>query len=173
MFKRILLSGLIAALVLTACQTQRGSAKDLLPDIPNTTVVEGETITQFLAKAADGAALAAASPQLIPLIQRVEASLTCYQDLGAVALRTYTDKQFALSAGLIAIVDRKALTDPANFRCVLERRLGTQASSTPTINPASDLHAAEGRQRFHIAYIATTRRCARRFVRAWKAAGQW
>ena len=122
MFKRILLLGLIAAIALAACQAQKGSAKDMLPDVPNTTVVEGQTITQFVAKAADGAALATANPQLIPLVQRVEASLTCYQDLGAVALRTYTDKTFPLSAGVVAIIDRKALTDPTNFaNCVLGR----------------------------------------------------
>ena len=64
MFKRILLLSLMAAIALTACQTQRGSAKDMLPDVPNTTVVEGQTITQFLAKVADGAALAAANPRI-------------------------------------------------------------------------------------------------------------
>ena len=98
-------------------------------------------------KLADGAALAAANPQLIPLVQRVEASLTCYQDLGAVALRTYTDKTFPLSAGIVAIIDRKALTDPANFaNCVLgSAQSAAPGASRPTIQPCTKiLHVEEG-----------------------------
>lgn len=166
MFKRMLLLTLIAAVVLTACQTQRGSAKDLLPEVPNTTVVEGQTITQFVAKAADGAALAAANPELIPLIQRVEASLTCYQDLGAVALRTYTDKTFPLSAGVVAIIDRKALTDPANFgNCVLGRAQAPDASAAaPTIEPCVKTYTLKKNDNeFYIAYVATTKEMCQAF----------
>ena len=166
MFKRILLLSVIAVVALSACQTQRGSASDMLPNVPDTTVVEGETITQFLAKIADGAALAAANPQLIPLIQRVEASLTCYQDLGAVALRTYTDKQFPLSAGIVAIIDRKALTDPANFaNCVLGRAQGAAASAEGlTIQPCTKSYTLKkDDNEFHIAYIATTQEMCQAF----------
>lgn len=165
MFKRILLLGLIAALSLTACQTQRGSARELLPEVPNTTVVEGETITQFLTKVTDGAALVAASPQLVPLIQRVESSLTCYQGLGAVALRTYTDKDFALSAGIIAIIDRKALTNPANFaNCVLGSAQVPDDSTARTIEPCVKTYTLnKDDNEFHIAYIATTREMCQAF----------
>jgi len=164
MFKRIVLLTLLAAVALTACQTQRGSAQDMLPNVPNTTVVEGETITQFLAKVADGAALAAANPELIPVIQRVEASLTCYQGLGAVALRTYTDKTFPLSAGIVAIIDRNALTNPANFgNCVLGRAQGAEASA-PTIQPCSKTYTLKkDDNEFYIAYIATTQEMCQAF----------
>jgi hypothetical protein len=157
MFKRIVILTALAALLLAACQTKQGSAKDLLPDVPNTTVVEGETITQFLTKVADGAALTTANPALIPLIQRVETSLTCYQGLGAVAVRTYTDKTFPLSAGIIAIIDRNAITDPANFaNCVLGRAQA-DASAVPTINPCiKNYTLKKNDNEFHIAYIATT-----------------
>jgi hypothetical protein len=166
MFKRILLFSLIAAVALTACQTQKGSAKDMLPDVPNTTVVEGQTITQFLAKVADGAALAAANPLLIPLIQRVEASLTCYQSLGAVALRTYTAKQFPLSAGIVAIVDRNALADPVNFaNCMLGRAQGAAATAAaPTIDPCTKTYTLKKNDNeFHIAYVATTQQMCQAF----------
>lgn len=158
MFKRMLLLIVIAVIVLTACQTQKGSARDMLPNVPNTTVVEGQTITQFLAKVADGAALAAANPELIPLVQRVEASLTCYQDLGAVAVRTYTDKTFPLSAGVVAIIDRKALTDPVNFaNCVLGRAQG-DASAMATIDPCVKTYTLKkDDNEFYIAYLATTK----------------
>jgi hypothetical protein len=159
MFRRMILFSLIVVLTLAACQTQQGNARDMLPVVPNTTVVEGETITQFLAKVADGAALAAANPELIPLIQRVEASLTCYQGLGAVALRTYTDKTFPLSAGIVAIIDRNALTDPANFaNCVLGRAQAPDASAMPTIDPCVKTYTLKkDDNEFYIAYMATTK----------------
>jgi hypothetical protein len=159
MFRKSWLLMLIIVIAITACQTQKGSAQDLLPAVPNTTVVEGETITQFLAKVADGAALAAANPELIPLIQRVEASLTCYQGLGAVALRTYTDKTFPLSAGIVAIIDRNALTDPTNFaNCVLGRAQAGDAATAPTIDPCVKTYTLkkDGNE-FYIAYVATTK----------------
>ena len=166
MFKRIILLSWVAVIALAACQPQRGSARDMLPDVPNTTVVEGQTITQFLAKVADGAALVAANPQLIPVVQRVEASLTCYQDLGAVALRTYTDKQFPLSAGIVAIVDRNALTDPVNFaNCVLgSAQAGAVGPSAPTIQPCTKSYILkkDGNE-FHIAYLATTQEMCQAF----------
>lgn len=166
MFKRILLLSLITLSALAACQPQRGSAKDMLPDVPNTTVVEGQTITQFLAKAADGAALAAANPGLILLVQRVEASLTCYQGLGAVALRTYTDKTFSLSAGIVAIVDRKALTNPVNFaNCVLGGAKAPDASAdAPTIEPCVKTYTLKkDDNEFNIAYMATTKEMCQAF----------
>jgi hypothetical protein len=166
MCKRILLLSLIAAIVLTACQTQKGSASGMLPDVPDTTVVEGQTITQFLAKVADGAALAAANPQLIPVVQRVEASLTCYQDLGAVALRTYTDTQFPLSAGIVAIVDRKALTDPVNFaNCVLGSAQGVAPNTArPAIQPCTKSYTLKkDDNEFYIAFVATTQEMCQAF----------
>jgi hypothetical protein len=164
MFKRIVLLTVLAVITLAACQTKQGSAKDMLPDVPNSTVVEGQTITQFLAKAADGAALAAANPELIPLIQRVESSLTCYQGLGAVALRTYTDKDFPLSAGVVAIIDRNALTNPANFaNCVLGRAQ-TEASAVPSIDPCTKTYTLKkDNNEFYIAYIATTKEMCNAF----------
>ncbi len=166
MFKRSLLLLLLTGLSLAGCQMQKGSAGVMLPDVPNTTVVEGQTITQFLAKVADGASLAAANPQLIPLIQRVEASLTCYQDLGAVALRTYTDKTFPLSAGMVAIVDHKALTNPANFaNCVVGKAQGMQSNQQgPAIQPcAKNYNLKKDDNEFDIAYIATTREMCQAF----------
>jgi hypothetical protein len=165
MCKRILLVSLMAAIALTACQMQKGSASAMLPDVPDTTVVEGQTVTQFLAKIADGAALAAANPQLIPVVQRVEASLTCYQDLGAVALRTYTAKQFPLSAGVVAIVDRKALTDPVNFaNCVLGEAQGVTGAERPTIQPCTKSYTLKkDDNEFYIAYVATTQEMCEAF----------
>jgi len=157
MFRKITWLMFAAVILLSACQPKQGSAKDLLPDVPNTTVVEGQTVTQFLAKLADGAALAAANPELIPIIERIETSANCYQNVGAVALRTYTDKAFPLSAGIVAIVDRDAVTDPANFlSCVVKPQPGVETSA-PTLEPCAKTYTLKKNENeFYIAYIATT-----------------
>jgi hypothetical protein len=63
-----------------------------------------------------------------------------------------------LSAGIVAIVDRKALTDPANFaNCVLGIARAREASGAPTINPCVRTYTLQkDDNEFHIAYIATT-----------------
>jgi hypothetical protein len=157
MFRKTTWSMLVAVLLLAACQPQKGGATDMLPDVPNTTVVEGQTITQFLSKLADGAALTTGNPQLIPLIQRVETSLNCYQNAGAVAVRTYTDKTFPLYAGIVAIVDRNALANPANFlNCVVKPNPGIEAAQ-PTLEPCAKTYTLKkDENEFYIAYIATT-----------------
>jgi hypothetical protein len=157
MFRKITCLMFAVVVLLSACQPKQGSAKAMLPDVPNTTVVEGQTISQFLAKLADGAALAAANPELIPVIQRIEASAGCYQNVGAAALRTYTDKTFPLYAGIVAIVDRNALTDPANFlNCVVKPQPGIEAAA-PTLEPCTKTYTLKkDENEFYIAYIATT-----------------
>ncbi len=159
---------ILVTLFLASCTGQQGSAQSLLPDIPNTSVVEGQTISQFIGKLTDGAALMAASPQLIPVIQRVEASVVCYQTLGAVALRTYTDKTFPLSAGIIAVVDGRAVKDPVNFaHCVLGLAQGSasaESATTPTIQPCiKNYTLKKSDNEFYIAYIATTKEMCEAF----------
>jgi len=168
MWRRLCSLSIVIALVLIGCTGQQGSAQNLLPNIPNTTVVEGETITQFVSKLTDGAALLAASPQLIPVIQRVEASATCYQQVGAVALRTYTDMTFPLSAGVIAVVDGKAIKDPVNFaNCVLglaQAQGSESGAAVPTIQPCvKNYTLKKSDNEFYIAYIATTKEMCEAF----------
>ena len=103
-----------ALLIATACTPTAGGASALLPEVPNTTVVEGQSISDFIAKLADGAALATANPQLVSLVEKAQGTLACLQQTGAAAVRTYTDKTFPLSAGFVAIIDRNAITNPAN-----------------------------------------------------------
>jgi hypothetical protein len=158
MFRKLCLFVLMVVVLIGGCTGQKGSATAMLPDVPNTSIVEGQKITDFLAKLADGAALLAGNPELIPAIERVEASLSCYQGMGAVALRAYTDKAFPLSAGMVAIVDGKALTDPGNFlNCVVTRAQARLPGAPPAIDPCAKTYTLKKEDNdFYIAYIATT-----------------
>ena len=161
----VILLSLVALVV--GCTGQQGSAKSLLPDIPNTNTVEGQTITEFIAKLADGAVLVAANPELIAVVEKVEAALSCYQNIGAVAMRTYTDKTFPMSAGIIAVIDSKSLKDPANFlNCVVipKPSLGAEAGVLPTIQPCVKTYTLKKTgNEFYIAYIATTKEMCEAF----------
>lgn len=162
----ILLSLVAIAIVAAGCDgPQQGSAKSLLPDIPNTTTVEGQTITEFVANLANGASLLAANPELIAVVEKVEGALSCYQNLGAVAMRTYTDKTFPLSAGIIAVIDGKSLKDPGNFlNCVILPKGKPDAASVPTIQPCVKTYTLKkDDNEFYFAYIATTKEMCEAF----------
>jgi len=152
--------GLTLALLLTGCDLfsgRRGSAPDLLPEVPNARTIEGQTIVQYLSTLADGEALKALHPELWAAAQITEGVITCYQEIGAVAVRVYSDRDFSLSAGMVAIVDRNAIADPANLaKCIGS---GLQLYSTvPTIKPcASSYTLQKDDNEFYIAYVGTTR----------------
>ncbi len=156
MRKRVWLSIISLLLIVTACTPTAGGAAALLPDVPNTTVVAGQSISDFIAKLADGAALTSSNPQLILLIEKAEGTLACLQQTGAVAARTYTDKVFPLSAGFVAVIDRNAITNLANWQQCLTGKSGPSAQAV-TLQPCATTYTlTKGDNEFYIAYAATT-----------------
>ena len=150
----LLVSALL--LIVAACTPTAGGATALLPDVPNTTVVEGQSISDFIAKLADGAALATANPQLVSLVEKAQGTLACLQQTGAAAVRTYTDKTFPLSAGFVAIIDRNAITNLANWQQCLTGRPNPSAQAV-TLQPCATTYTLKkGDNEFYIAYVATT-----------------
>lgn len=148
---------LTTLIVVAACTPTQGGATALLPDVPNTTVVEGQTISQFIGKLADGASLIAANPQLVGLIDRAQGAIDCLQQIGAVAVRTYTDKTFPLSAGVIGIVDRNAVTNLANLQQCVTTTSRPSAQAAPTIQPCAKTYTLKKNDNeFYITYLATT-----------------
>ena len=146
----------VLLLIVAACTPTAGGATALLPDVPNTTVVEGQSISDFIAKLADGAALATANPALITLIDKAQGTLACLQQTGAAAVRTYTDKTFPLSAGFVAIIDRNAITNPANWQQCLTGPANPSAQAV-TLQPCAITYTLKkGGNEFYIAYVATT-----------------
>ena len=145
---------LIVLITIAGCT--QGGATGLLPDIPNATVVEGQTITQFIGKLSDGAALITGNPELVLVIDRVENTLVCYQNIGAVAVRAYSDQTFPLSAGMVAIADRNAVTNPANAAACLAGR-GQAQTPQLKIQPCTKSYTLQkDNDEFYIAYMATT-----------------
>ena len=146
-------------LLTTACSSfgKPGGAAALLPDVPNARTVEGKTITQHIASLAGGDALKIANPELYAVVQFTEGVVTCYQDLGAIAVRVYSDADFALSAGMVAIVDRNAITSLENAVKCLGGSLPFSTTEPPAIRPCfySYTLKRDGNE-FYIAYVGTT-----------------
>ena len=145
------------------CTPRHGGATDLLPSVPNTNVVEGQTITQFIGKLADGATLIAGHPELVLVVDRVENTLVCYQNLGAAAVRAYSDQSSPLSAGMIAILDRSTVTNPANVFACLTSSGGAQMQQVQ-IQPCTKSYTLQkDNNEFYIAYVASTQEMCNAF----------
>ena len=137
----------------------------MIPDVQNTDIITGQTITDFIGKLADGKSLLAANPQLAATIHFAENVVNCYQAIGGVALRMYSDRSFPLSAGMVVVVDKTTVTDVANLAfCLNQGRaiLSEPGSAQPVIQPCSTSYnwtkkdAANNDHDLFIAYVAST-----------------
>ena len=157
---------LALTLILTACNPNPGGATAMLPNISTANIVEGKTISEFLAGLPGGSNLKTAFPQLFTVVEYVEQVTGCYQKIGAVAVRTYSDKVTPLSSGTVAIVDRNAITDPANLAACVFKTPQTLAP-TPAISPCAKLYTLKkDSNEFYIAYIASTQEMCAAFCSA-------
>jgi len=149
-------SSCIPAPAVVTPMTVQPPAALMLPSLPGYTAVEGQTLTGYVGKLSGGAALLAGNPELAATLTAVDAIIGCYQQVGAVRARLYSKQASPLSAGAVAIADKKALLDPANlFRCVAPS-LRPQAQAIK-IEPckASYTLTRDGND-FYILYAGTT-----------------
>lgn len=134
-------------------------AVEMLPDLPDYNVVEGQTLTEHITALSGGAAMLAGQPELTAAILLVDQVIGCYQEVGAVRARVYSHREQPLSAGALAIADRNALTDPINlFKCVVPTALDLpEVGEAPTIQPCSASYTLErDDNEFYIVYAGTT-----------------
>jgi hypothetical protein len=154
---RIWVVTLTVSIIAVACTPPgfTGQAESMLPDVPNTTIVKGQTIAEYIASLASGGSLLTGNPPLAAAIEFAQGAINCYQEIGAVAVRIYSDNAFPLSSGMVAIVDRNAITDLGNLaRCLGG---GAEASAQATIQICTHSYALpRDDNEFHIAYLATT-----------------
>ena len=143
------------------------TAEELLPDLPGYNTVEGETLTDYISKLGGGAALLAGQPELALAVAAVDQVIGCYQEVGAVKARVYSNQEAPLSAGIVAIGDRNKLLDPKNlFKCVApvipdgEPPLDRIEPCTASYTPERDGNA------FYVIYAGTTEEICRAFCAA-------
>jgi len=94
---------LLTILLLAACSmtatgdtaSDAASAQSFLPNIPGYNVTEANTITEALTAAGVGGSLLTGNLPLAALVNRLDAMMQCYQGVGAVAARVYTELNLA------------------------------------------------------------------------------
>jgi hypothetical protein len=164
---------LVIVTVVSGCELLPGAATPtveppavtMLPNLPGYTVVEGQTLTGYIGKLSGGTALLTGQPELAAMLTAVDAIICCYQQVGAVRARLYSNQASPLSAGTVAIADRKALLDPANlFKCIASN-VGPRAQAVK-IEPckASYTLTRDGNE-FYILYAGTTQEICQAFCR--------
>lgn len=152
------------ALIAAACDPfgTQGGATSMLPDVPNTTIVKGQTIAEYIASLASGGSLLTGNPPLAAAIEFAQGAINCYQEIGAVAVRIYSDNAFPLSSGMVVIVDRNAITDLGNLaRCLGG---GAEAGTQAAIQVCSHSYTLKkDDNEFYIAYVGTTEEMCQAF----------
>ncbi len=159
-----LLAAIALVALLSGCDLLPGSATpappspaaDLLPDLPGYTQVEGQTLTSYLGTLSGGAALLAGRPELAATLAAVDRIVGCYQQVGAVRSRLYSNQKSPLSAGTIAVADRNALLNPANFFQCVTPHTGPQIQSIKIQPCTANYTLSRGGNQFYILYAGTT-----------------
>lgn len=153
--------GLTLAVFLSSCDIFNPSpaeppAAEMLPVLSGYNVVEGQQLTGYISTLSEGAALLAGQPELVAAIEAIDQVIGCYQEVGAVRARVYSNEAEPLSAGAVAIADRKALLDPLNlFNCVRPSQL--LRGFAGGIEPCSASYTLEKDDNtFYIIYVGTT-----------------
>jgi hypothetical protein len=135
--------------------TPEPPAATMLPRLPGYATVEGQTLTAYVGKLSGGAALLAGQPELAATLTAVDAIVSCYQQVGAMRARVYSNQAAPLTAGAVAVADRNVLTDPVNlFRCVAPNVLSSQQVKLQPCKAAYTLKR-DGDE-FYILYAGTT-----------------
>jgi hypothetical protein len=133
-------------------------AEELLPDLQGYNTVEGETLIDYISKLSGGAALLAGQPELAVAIAAVDQVVGCYQEVGAVKARAYSNQEAPLSAGIVALGDRNELLDPKNlFKCVAPAIPDGGQPDMPPIEMCSASYTlVRDDNEFYIIYAGTT-----------------
>jgi hypothetical protein len=168
MLRNLLIVALLG-LVASACNGAKSGATEvppvvqLMPDLSGYHVVEGRAVQEYIMGLAEGGALLTGHPELAALLVKVDSVVACYQEVGAINARIFSDEAFPLSAGAVAIADRDRLLDPMTlFRCV-----GGQIvpfSPQATLNPCTHHYTLErDGNEFYIVYVGTTQEICHAF----------
>lgn len=133
-------------------------AARLLPDLPGYRQVEGQTLTTYIGALSEGAALLAGQPQLAVTIGTIDQVVDCYQEVGGVRARVYSQAAAPLHAGLVAVVDEARINDPdLLFRCVAPSTLNLEGVDENYIEPCTAAYTIVREDgTFYVIYAAST-----------------
>lgn len=109
------------------------TANSLMPAMTNYNAHSSEELTRIMASGGDALATTAGQTEAVLVIEKTKKVVDCYHDVGAVASKGYTDPKIPLSAGIVAIADKKELINPTNlWTCVFGGSLVVPQTAYPT-----------------------------------------
>jgi hypothetical protein len=170
---------LLASCTMTATgdtANDAASAQNFLPNIPGYNMTEARTITDALTAAGVGGSLLTGNLPLAALVNRLDAMMTCYQGVGAVAARVYTEVNIAnLIQGQIPKVGALAVINEARlernfFNCALGGGASISAQSDQVEPCGGTGTFTVNNERLHYLYGATSPELCGIFQQAMPAA---
>ncbi len=168
---------LLASCTMTATgdtASDAAAAQNFLPNIPGYNMTEANTITDALTAAGVGGSLLTGNLPLAALVNRLDAMMTCYQGVGAVAARVYTEVNIANliqgqipKVGALAIINEDRL-ERNFFNCALG---GASGLSAQAVEPCGGTGTfTVNNERLHYLYGATSPELCAIFQQAMPAA---
>lgn len=155
--------GAISNLVPTTGDTASdpSAAQRFLPNIPGYTATDTTSISSAIAAVGGGASLLSGNPATAAMVAQIDGMIQCYQNVGAVAARVYTQTDISgivqgqiPNVGALAVINQDRLIN--NFlACALGS--GQRAFSAQAVEPCggSGSTVVDG-ETLHYVYAATT-----------------
>jgi hypothetical protein len=139
------------------------AAQSFLPTIPGYTATDADSITDALAAAGVGGSLLTGNAPLAAVVSRLDAMMSCYQNVGAIAARVYTQVDIASvvqgqipKIGALAVINEDRIE--RNFlSCALGTGGGASAQGAGSLEPCgSSGTITVNNERIHYVFGATT-----------------
>jgi hypothetical protein len=159
----------LCALLMTACSlgatgdtaNDAQAAQRYLPTVAGYTASNATNVSSALANLGVGASALTGNPAMSLAINRIDAMIGCYQNVGAVAAQVYSPTQYDITSadipgvGAVAVINEDRLRD--NFLSCVVNNESADSFSAQAFEPCFDSGSfeAEG-DTFHFVYGGTT-----------------
>jgi hypothetical protein len=138
------------------------AAQSFLPTIPGYTMTEADSITDALAAAGVGGSLLSGNAALAAAVSRLDSMMQCYQNVGAIAARVYTQVDIASvvqgqipKIGALAVINEDRIE--RNFLGCALGTGGASAQGAGGIEPCGGSGTITvNNERIHYVFGATT-----------------
>lgn len=137
--------------------TRGPAASSLLPNLPGYTRIESSSIQDFISGLGEAGTALTGQFGATAAIGVVDRIASCYRDIGVLDASGYSQDALPVVAGVVAVVNRSQLTNPANFlNCVGVRDQGVMADPGPGMQPCTNAYTTELQgDTYDIIYAAT------------------
>jgi hypothetical protein len=142
--------------------TDPAAAQSFLPTIPGYATIEARSLSEALSTVSGGAALLSGNAVLAGLVTRIDGMMQCYQNVGAVAARIYTEANLTSvvqgqipKIGVLAVVNQDRLVSNF-FNCALGGQSEALSAQAAEPQPCSGFGTTTvNGQTIHYIYAAT------------------